>query len=197
MDTRPDPTLMGRILPSPIKNRVGYEFKKKTEAGPGRVQVFIKNPKPDPFMTRLPWNYKKPPLYIYIYSCNVNPISLTQPPLLIWSYFNFTPSAPHALSLTPQPHISSSQSHSLYLSSLIHYLTRPQAHKQSSIGSPSPISHCRHTVTSLQLSTLSTPFVLTVVDLTVAQPSAPLICPQSWPQSLTLPRSPFFFFFIF
>ena len=37
-DTRFGPTLMGRILPGPIKNRVGYGFKKKKpEVGPGRV----------------------------------------------------------------------------------------------------------------------------------------------------------------
>ena len=35
-DTRPGPTLMGRILPDPIKNRVEYGFKKKN---PKRVQV--------------------------------------------------------------------------------------------------------------------------------------------------------------
>ena len=34
-----DPTLMGRVLPGPIKNRVGYGFKTKTQTwsglGPG------------------------------------------------------------------------------------------------------------------------------------------------------------------
>ena len=34
--TRPSPTLMGRILPDPIKNRVGYGFKTKN---PKRVRV--------------------------------------------------------------------------------------------------------------------------------------------------------------
>ena len=37
---RPGSTLMGRILPGPIRNRVEYGFfKKKPEAGPGRVRV--------------------------------------------------------------------------------------------------------------------------------------------------------------
>ena len=49
-DTRPGPTLMGRILPGPIKNRVGYGFFKKN---PKRVRVLLKNPKPDPVKTRL------------------------------------------------------------------------------------------------------------------------------------------------
>ena len=44
------------VRPEPNKNRVGYGFKKKKnpEADPGQVQVFIKNPKLDPFMTQLP-----------------------------------------------------------------------------------------------------------------------------------------------
>ena len=39
--TQSGPTLMGRILPGPIRNRVGYGFflKKKPEAGPGWVRV--------------------------------------------------------------------------------------------------------------------------------------------------------------
>ena len=167
---------MGWILPGPIKNRVRYGFKKKKKTwnGSGSSSGFYKKTRN---LTRLWPGYseiiKNPP---YIYSCNVNPISLTQPPLIIWSYFNFTPSAPHALSLMPQPHISNSQSHSLCLSSLTHYLTRPQAYKQSSTGSPSPILHCRHRITSLQLSTLSTPFrPHRRQSHTVAQPSAPLI----------------------
>ena len=51
VDTRSGPTLMGRILPSPIKNRVefGFKKKKKPEAGSGQVQVFGKTqPRPDP-----------------------------------------------------------------------------------------------------------------------------------------------------
>ena len=35
--TRSGPTLMGRVLPGPIKNRVGYGFKKKKN--PKRVRV--------------------------------------------------------------------------------------------------------------------------------------------------------------
>ena len=53
--TRPGPTLMGRILPGSIKNRVGYGFFfKKPEAGPGWVRVLIKTqPEPGPGSTRL------------------------------------------------------------------------------------------------------------------------------------------------
>ena len=47
--TRLSPTLMGRILPGLIKNRVGYGFKKKKN--PKRVWVrfgfYQKNPRPD------------------------------------------------------------------------------------------------------------------------------------------------------
>ena len=40
-DTRPGPTLMDRVLPGLIKNRVGFGFlKKKPEVGPGQVWVF-------------------------------------------------------------------------------------------------------------------------------------------------------------
>ena len=113
----------------------------------------------------------------HIYSCNVNPIpNPTASHNLI--LFQFTPLAPHALSLMPQPHISNSQSHSLTLSQLSHSLshttTSPQAvkHRQS----PTPISHYRHTVTSLQLSTLSTLFhPHPHRSHTVALPFAPLI----------------------
>ena len=50
--TRSGPILMGRILPDPIRNRVGFGFlKKKPEPGPGRVRVFI-NPRPGPTRTR-------------------------------------------------------------------------------------------------------------------------------------------------
>ena len=53
--TRLGPTLMGRILPGPIRKRVGYEFfLKKPEQGSGRVWVLSKNPKPDLDITRLP-----------------------------------------------------------------------------------------------------------------------------------------------
>ena len=59
--TRPDPTLMGWILPSLIRNRVGYGFfkkKKKPEAGSSQVSVLSKNlklnSKPGPDITQLP-----------------------------------------------------------------------------------------------------------------------------------------------
>ena len=50
-DTRPGPTLMGRILPGPFRKRVGYGFfkkkKKKPETGLGPVRVLLKKPRPD------------------------------------------------------------------------------------------------------------------------------------------------------
>ena len=49
--TRSGPTLMGQVLPGPIKNRVGYGFKKKKkkpEADPGRVRVLLKKPETRP-----------------------------------------------------------------------------------------------------------------------------------------------------
>ena len=44
-DTRPSPTLMGRILPDPIRNRVRYGFlkkKKKTQTRSRSGPSFIK-----------------------------------------------------------------------------------------------------------------------------------------------------------
>ena len=63
--TRSGPTLMGRILPDPIRNRVGFGFlKKKPKPGPGRVRVFIKpRPEPDPYLILL--KKKKIPRYKY------------------------------------------------------------------------------------------------------------------------------------
>ena len=71
MGTRLGPTLMGRVLPDPIRNRVGYGFfkKKKPEVGPG----FIKKTR-DPtrnlarIKTRYPKITKIPSIYIYIYT---------------------------------------------------------------------------------------------------------------------------------
>ena len=54
--TQPGPTIMGRILPGSIKNRVGYGFKTKN---PKRVRVgpdFGKNPtrtRPNPFKLKI------------------------------------------------------------------------------------------------------------------------------------------------
>ena len=48
-DTRPDPTLMGRILPGPFRNRVGYGFKKKKpETGPGFIKKIQTRPETRP-----------------------------------------------------------------------------------------------------------------------------------------------------
>jgi len=58
-DTRSSPTLIGRVLLGPIRNRVRYGFlKKKPETGPSRVQVLFKkprlNPRPDPYKNPVP-----------------------------------------------------------------------------------------------------------------------------------------------
>ena len=77
--TRPSPTLMGRISPDPIKNRVGYGFKRKNLK---RFQVgsgFWKKTRlePDPTRLNLKENYYNT-IYIYIYiSLIANPKSLT------------------------------------------------------------------------------------------------------------------------
>ena len=66
-DIRPDPTLIGRVLPGPIRNRVGYRVFKKN---PKRVRVgsgfYLKKPKPDPYKTRYPKLQKYPNIYIPI-----------------------------------------------------------------------------------------------------------------------------------
>ena len=88
-DTRPGPTLMGRILPGPFRNRVGYGFKKKKnpETGLGRVRILLKKPRPDPYKnpykTRYPKLQKYPTIYIYSYN-----LTLTNP-----HFFNLQSSA--------------------------------------------------------------------------------------------------------
>ena len=107
----------------------------------------------------------------------------------------------HALSLTPQPHISSSQSHSLNHSVSALSLTVSHGHKPTS-SQAQAVRRRSHTVATLSqaysslLSQVSTPFGLTVADLTVAQPSSvfPSHLPRPWPHGLAPPRSPFFFF---
>ena len=102
---------MGRILPSPIKNRVGYGFlkkKKKTRSGSGSGSGFIKkirNP------TRIRPDYhkitKKPPIYIAI---NINPNSLIfqlTPPAS-------SPSLPHFCSHLLSPHPRPSLPHTTH-----------------------------------------------------------------------------------
>ena len=51
----PGPTLMGQVLPGPIRNRVGYGLKKKKK-NPKRVWVLLKKPRPD----LRPDSYKNP-----------------------------------------------------------------------------------------------------------------------------------------
>ena len=49
-DIRPGLTLMGRVLPGPIRNRVGYGFKKKKnpETGPGFIKKTHTRPETRP-----------------------------------------------------------------------------------------------------------------------------------------------------
>ena len=56
--TRPNPTLMGRVLSGPIKDRVGYGFKtKKIRSGFGSGLGFDETrPKPDPVHLILPFS---------------------------------------------------------------------------------------------------------------------------------------------
>ena len=69
--TRPGSTLMGRVLPGPIRNRVRYGLK-KPEVGPSWVWVLSKNLRPDlrpgPIRNPAPKITKIPCIYIYIYS---------------------------------------------------------------------------------------------------------------------------------
>ena len=65
-------TLMGHILPGPIKNRVGFRFfffkKKKNGIGLGQVRIFTKTrpePGPDP-VTKEIGNYLNTLIYIVI-----------------------------------------------------------------------------------------------------------------------------------
>ena len=61
-DTRPGPTLMGRILPGPLRNRVGYGFIKKKK-NPIRVQVLSKTRlEPEPGYDPITLKLLKPPL---------------------------------------------------------------------------------------------------------------------------------------
>ena len=66
--TRPGSTLMGWVLPGPIRNRVGFgSLKKKTRSesglGPGFIKKTRNQTRPDPFKTRYP-KLLKYPLYI-------------------------------------------------------------------------------------------------------------------------------------
>ena len=65
--TQSGPTLMGRVLPDPIKNKVGFGFFKKKPSK--RVRVSCKTrPEPGPDPTRLQVNkITKKPFYIYTY----------------------------------------------------------------------------------------------------------------------------------
>ena len=67
--TRPGPTLMDRVLPSPIRNMVRYGFfkKKKTKAGPGFIKKSETQPKTWPEYNSVTLKLQKKPL-IYIVS---------------------------------------------------------------------------------------------------------------------------------
>ena len=96
--TQAGPTLMGRILPDLIRNRVGYGFKKKTRTGSGFYKK--SGPKPRPGLGPgpiIPKLLKTP--YIYRYKLTLTP-----------SFFNSasSPSLPHfsshLLTLTASHH---------------------------------------------------------------------------------------------
>ena len=63
--TWPDLTLMGRVLPGPIKNMVGFGFKnKKPQVGLGFIKT---RPEPGFGPNPVASEITKRPLYIYIY----------------------------------------------------------------------------------------------------------------------------------
>ena len=155
-DTRPGPTLMGRILPGPFRNRVGYGFKKKN---PKRVRVLLKNPDPTRDPTRIKTrikpgtqNYKNTLIYIYSYN-----LTLTNP-----SFFNLQSSA--AAQHSPQNSVPPSFLHSPLSSfSSVHAVINPISAVTphalrlplSLPVTPSPISTTR-SAQSDQLSLIST-----------------------------------------
>ena len=160
-DTRPGPTLMGRILPDPLRNRVKYRFikKKKPDSSPG----FIKNPART--WTRIWPNYSKITKTPLIYMV-VNPKSLTHPPLIISFQFQLTPHAscphPNPQSLChscshAQEHASASHSISHLTQSLTHSQALPAklstSHRRSKLSTslvPSPTVTAGLFSTSLQ-----------------------------------------------
>ena len=83
--TWPGPTLMGWVLPGPIRNRVGYGFKKKPEAGPGFIKKIWD---PTQNLARLNTRHlklQKYPVYIYSYILILIPhfFTLQQPTLTL------------------------------------------------------------------------------------------------------------------
>ena len=66
--TRPGPTLMDRVLPNPIRNRVryGFFFKKKTKAGPGFIKKSETRPKTWLGYNPVTLKLQKNPLYIQL-----------------------------------------------------------------------------------------------------------------------------------
>ena len=91
---RPNTTLMGQVLPSPIKNRVEFGLKKKLKASPGQVQVFTKTrPEPINIYVQL---LKYPHIYIVktLPHLTLTIFSAIQPPLISLS------SAHHCCTLT-------------------------------------------------------------------------------------------------
>ena len=90
---------MGWVLPSPIRNRVGYGLKKKTQSKFGfyKKKNLKPNPKLGPNKNSIPWNYKNTP-YIYTYNLTLIPHFFSSnselpPPSL----------SPHPHSDTPSP----------------------------------------------------------------------------------------------
>ena len=122
VDTRFNPTLMSRVLPSLIKNRVRFGLKKKKKS-PKWVQVLVKT-QPEPTRLNLSRITKIPTyLYIYIYNLYQTLRSLTLFSFL-WSLFSssrlslsvlspsitlsliFSHATPHGLTQSPSPSLS-------------------------------------------------------------------------------------------
>lgn len=119
------PTLMGRVLLGPMKNRVGYGFKKKKpEVGSGFIKK-TQDPTRNParIKTRYPEITKIPYIYIHTYNLTLIPYFFSSnselsslPPsvrhsLSLISTQSYTLTLPHPHSHTPTlPHASLLQS---------------------------------------------------------------------------------------
>ena len=119
--TWPNPTLIGQVLPSRIRNRVRYRFffKKKPEAGLGFIKkIWNLTRNPARIKTRYPEITKIPHIYIYTYN-------LTLIPHLFSSNLELTPPSlsPHPHSDTPFPSAQSLISAHVVSQSLRHSLT--------------------------------------------------------------------------
>ena len=107
--TRPGSTLMGRGLPSLIRNRVGYGFlKKKTRSGSRSGLSFIKKIwdltwNPARIKTRYPEITKIPFIYIYTYNLSLIPHFFSSNSELMLPHTHNLFSSVSPLSLTHSP----------------------------------------------------------------------------------------------